>query len=161
LIEEHVHPSGAFRVMTPEGWSESPVPDRPEAWDVKQGLLTIRFLYFDRESGFDSLHADCMLVRFAAAMEIDPHTAYEYDFLSGAMGEHRFLDSAFLVRYDEPVGGHREWRQRNLTLVGAGESLCVISYAPWDVYKKDRATRWLVEAIVKTLSFPERAAKPQ
>ena len=48
------------------------------------------------------------------------------------------LDSAFVVRYDAPVEGSAAWRQRNLTIVGGGESLCVIGYAPLPAWKKSK-----------------------
>ena len=46
---------------------------------------------------------------------VHPQVDYEYDFVGGAVGERRALDSAFVVHYDEPVEGQRDWRQRNVT----------------------------------------------
>jgi hypothetical protein len=160
LSQEHVHPSGAFSIHTPEGWQVGPASDREDAWDAKQGLLAVRFLYSNRESGFDSLHVDCMLVRLAGAMEMHPQVKYEYDFQSGMFGERRVLDSAFLVHYDAPIAGHTDWRQRNVTLVGAGESLCVITYAPQLVWKKDKAARATLDGIVNSLTFPPHPLPP-
>jgi hypothetical protein len=160
LSQLHVHPSGAFSIRTPEGWMVGPASDRADAWDAKQGLLAVRFLYAEQESGFDSLHVDCMLVRLAGAMEMHPQVKYEYDFQSGMVGERRVLDSAFLVHYDAPIAGHTDWRQRNVTLVGAGESLCVITYAPQLVWKKDKAARATLDGIVNSLTFPPPSSPP-
>jgi hypothetical protein len=86
-------------------------------------------------------------------MEQDPRIRYEYDFLSGVFGDRRGLDSAFIVKYNAPIAGYREWRQRNVTLVGAGESLCAISYAPLPVWKKSPATRALLDGILASVTF--------
>ena len=90
----------------------------------------MRVLRREGELGLDSLHVECMLVRLAGAMDTFPQVDYEYDFVGGEVGERRALDSAFVVHYDEPVEGYRDWRQRNLTVVGEGESVCVVAYAP-------------------------------
>jgi hypothetical protein len=158
LSQQHVHPSGAFSILVPEGWKVGPAADRPDAWDASQPPLLVRFLHSQGEVGFDSLHVDCMLVRLAGAMDQSPQVKYEYDFLSGTVGERRLLDSAFLVRYDAPIQGHVEWRQRNVTLVGGGESLCIIAYAPQAVWKKDKAARRTLDGIVESVSFPMRAS---
>jgi hypothetical protein len=94
-----------------------------------------------------------MLERLADPMQTDPTVRYEYDFLSGVHEDRRFLDSAFFVTYDQEVLGHREWRQRNVTVVGAGESLCAIYYAPAKIWKKDEATRALLDAIFASVTF--------
>ena len=44
-------------------------------------------------------------------------------------------------------------RQRNLTLVGHGQSICAISYAPVAVWKKSAATRTLLDAVLGSLTF--------
>lgn len=157
---QHVHPSGAFSILTPEDWAVAPANDRPDAWDASRPPLLVRFLYSQGEAGFDSLHVDCMLVRLAHAMAQSPQVKYEYDFLSGTVGDRRVLDSAFLVRYDAPILGHVEWRQRNVTLVGAGESLCVIAYAPRALWKKDKAVRRTLDDIVRSVTFPIRGSAP-
>jgi hypothetical protein len=90
-----------------------------------------------------------MLVRLAGPMEAAPQVDYEYDFVGGEVGERRALDSAFRVRYDAPVAGHRVWRQRNVTLVGGGESVCVIGYAPATVWKKSKTARNLLNAVLE------------
>jgi hypothetical protein len=78
---------------------------------------------------------------------------YEYDFIGGEIAGRRALDSAFVVHYDEPVEGQRDWHQRNLTVVGAGESLCVIAYAPLPVWKKSKAARNLLTSVVEGIRF--------
>ena len=72
-----------------------------------------------------------MLERLAGAMEQEPSVQYEYDFVGGAMGDRRALDSAFVVTYDKPDRrAQRQWRQRSVTIVGNGTSLCAVAYAP-------------------------------
>ena len=58
------------------------------------------------------------------------------------------LDSAFMTTYDQPVAGAPRWRQRNVTLVGGGESVCVIGYAPADLWKKSKPARSLLQAVL-------------
>ena len=43
------------------------------------------------------------------------------------IGDRRALDSAFVVTYDKPIRASAQWRQRNLTVVGDGQSLCAIT----------------------------------
>ena len=59
----------------------------------------------------------------------------------------------FVVHYDEPIDGHRDWRQRNLTVVGGGESVCIVAYAPLPVWKKSKPARNLLTAIVESVRF--------
>jgi len=152
LSVEHQHPSGAFTFRTPEGWTVQPTPGNPEALDAWGGDLGVRFVYQSGEAGFDALHGSCMLERLAGAMDTEPEISYEYDFVSGNVGSRRVLDSAFTVRYDKPRHNHREWRQRNLTVVGGGDSLCLITYVPKDAWKSP-ATRALVDAVVSSVVF--------
>jgi hypothetical protein len=70
------------------------------------------------------------------------------------VGDYLVLDSAFEVTYDAPVDGSREWRQRNVTLVGKGHSLCVILHAPLRDWKKSKATRALQDAVLKAVQLP-------
>jgi hypothetical protein len=63
------------------------------------------------------------------------------------------MDSAFTVTYDAPIDGHTQWRQQNLTVVGKGESVCVIAHAPKSVWKKSKAARNLLTAIVGSIGF--------
>ncbi len=156
LTQEHRHPSGAFTFRTPEGWKVSPA-GRPGALEARGDVLRVLFLFEPRELGYDGLHADCMTRHLRGPMETDPRVKYEYDFISGELGARRFLDSAFSVRYDVPVDGVSDWRQRNLTVVGAGQSLCVISHVPLVQWKKSPAARALIEAVVASITFVDAA----
>jgi hypothetical protein len=86
-------------------------------------------------------------------METHPQVAYEYDFIGGEVNGHRALDSAFAVEYDKEVRGHRLWRQRNVSLVGNGRSLCVVVYAPAAQWKKSKASRILVDAVLASVTI--------
>jgi hypothetical protein len=86
-------------------------------------------------------------------MAADPQVKYEYDYDQGVVGGRRALDSAFAVRYDAPILGHREWRQRNLTIVDEGESLCVIAHVPLKTWKRSRQVQSLLAAVLGSLSF--------
>jgi hypothetical protein len=153
LTREHQHPSGAFSFRTPDGWTLQPSPTSPETLDATAGDLIVRFVYRAGENGYDSLHSVCMMDRLAGPMDTSPHVAYEYDFVGGVIGEHRALDSAFTVHYDNAIRGHRSWRQRNVTIVGQGHSLCVITYTPVAVWKKSARTRNTVNSILHSLTF--------
>jgi hypothetical protein len=153
LPAEHAHPSGAFTFRTPESWKLEPVPGNAAAVQASSDGIMVRFLYQAGDAGYDSLHVTCMLERLADAMEMVPQVQYEYDFLSWEIDDFRFLDSAFVVKYDKPVQGSKEWRQRNLTVVGKGHSLCAISYAPAKLYKKSGAVRAVLDAVVKSVVF--------
>jgi hypothetical protein len=84
-------------------------------------------------------------------MDTFPQVKYEYDFQGGMRGDLNVLDSAFVVSYDMPVLGEREWRQRNVTMVGKGHSLCAISYAPAKLWKKSKAARELLDGILASV----------
>ncbi len=153
LSAQHQNRDGAFRFRTPEGWTVESRGEGPEIVDAQREDLMVRFVYRQGEAGYDGIHADCMLERLAEAMQIDPQVRYEYDFLSAEQGPHRLLDSAFFLRYDVPVRGHKEWRQRNLTIVGGGLSLCVITYCPVPAWKKSADTRALLESVVRSVEL--------
>jgi hypothetical protein len=153
LPQEHLHPSGAFTFRTPEDWKVAPSPTNPGAIEAGGGGLLVRFLFRPEEQGFDSLHVVCMLERLASEMEQAPQVQYEYDFVGGALGDRRGLDSAFIVTYEKPISGYTQWRQRNVTIVGAGQSLCAISYAPLPVWRKSAATRALLDAVLGSVVF--------
>ncbi len=125
----------------------------PELTEARGGGLIVRMLWREGELGLDSLHVDCMLVRLAGEMETQPKIDYEYDFLGSEVGTRRALDSAFVVHYVKPIDQFRDWRQRNLTLVGGGESLCVIGYSPLPVWKKSKAARKLLEAVMSSVEL--------
>lgn len=149
----HRHASGGFAFRTPEAWKIDSPPENPETVNAAGDGVAVRFVYRDGESGFDSLHGACMLERLAGAMDMDPVVQYEYDFVGGAIGDRRALDSAFVVTYDKPILGQRQWRQRNVTIVGNGSSLCAITYAPLPLWKKSAPTRALLDAVLGSVTF--------
>lgn len=153
LPDQHEHPSGAFSFRTPAGWSVRVLPDNPDVSEAAGAGLLVRFYFKPQEIGLDALHVTCMDIRLLGPMEASPRVKYEHDFVGGALGDRRVLDSAFEVRYDREVQGAKEWRQRNVTIVGAGESLCAISYAPRQRWKKSAETRALLDAIVASVTF--------
>jgi len=154
LPQEHRHPSGAFSFRTPEGWRVAPSAANPEILETGGGDLKVRFLYRPGEGGLDTVHVDCMLERLAGPMATEPQVKYEYDFRGGVLfGDRGALDSAFIVRYDAPIQGQRDWRQRNLTIVGAGHTLCIMTYAPAMLWKKSQETRALLDAVVGSITF--------
>jgi hypothetical protein len=153
LPTEFHHPSGAFTFRTPEGWKVETPAENPDTLNAGGDGVLVRFIYRAGESGYDSLHGACMLERLAPAMDMEPVVQYEYDFVGGVVANRRALDSAFVVRYDKPVAGAREWRQRNVTIVGNGDSLCAISYAPLALWKKSAQTRALLDAVLGSVTF--------
>lgn len=160
----HVHPSQRFSFRTPADWRVGGSTDRPAAIEATDGeSLLVRYLFFDGEQGYDSLHVTCMLERLAPENRQHPHVEYEYDFLSGWVGPLRILDSAFVVTYDEPIRGHQRWRQRNVTLVGEGLSLCAMTYAPEKVWKNDERARALLDAVLESVEFEglDMSAEPK
>ena len=113
----------------------------------------VRFLYRRGEGGIDTTHVDCMLERLAGPMHTEPQVKYEYDFRGGVLANRAALDSAFVVRYDAPIRGQKDWRQRNLTLVGEGETICIMTYAPVPVWKKSMEARSLLDAVLGSVTF--------
>jgi hypothetical protein len=153
LPAQHRHPAGGMAFRTPEGWTVESSTSSPDTVNASGDGVAVRFVYRDGESGYDSLHGLCMLERLAPAMDMDPVVEYEYDFIGGTIEGRRTLDSAFVVKYDAPVLGVREWRQRNLTIVGNGSSLCAITYAPLPLWKKSAPTRALLDAVLGSVTF--------
>lgn len=153
LDAEHVHPSGAFGFRTPKSWTVAPSRELSDVLEATGGDLLVRFLFRQRESGYDSLHVDCMELRLAGPMLTEPGVRYEFDFIGRAFGDRRALESAFVVRYDEAVRGHREWRQHNVTVVGKGQSLCIIGYAPAGEWKKSAELRALHDAVIASVAL--------
>jgi hypothetical protein len=153
LSATHVNASSTVRVRTPVDWTVENRPGPPELTEVRGDGLIVRILRREGELGLDSLHVECMLVRLAGAMDTSPQIEYEYDFLGGAFGDRRALDSAFTVHYDDSVHGSRDWRQRNVTLVGNGESVCVIGYAPVAMWKKSKTARNLLKAVFESVEL--------
>jgi hypothetical protein len=126
---------------------------QPEVTEARGDGLIVRILRREGELGIDSLHAECMLVRLRGPMDTSPQVDYEYDFVGGEIGNRRALDSVFVVHYDAAVDAHRDWRQRNLTVVGDGESVCVVAYVPAAVWKKSKPARNLLTAVVESIRF--------
>jgi hypothetical protein len=154
LDAEHVSPSGRLRFRTPAGWKVTTRPAMPETMDAIGDGVRVRFVFQDGEHGLDSLHSTCMLDRLAPEADASLQISYEYDFIGMSFGDRRALDSAFSMRYDDAIDGHRQWRQRNVTVVGSGSSLCAISYVPAALWKKSKETRALVDAIMGSVSLP-------
>jgi len=151
--QEHAHPSGAFTIHVPEGWAVGPSKADPNTLQaVGQGVV-VRFVYRPGDVGYDAFHGICITERLSGKPGEAPATRYEYDYVDGAYGDRRSLDSAFFVDYDEEVMGHRKWRQRNLTVVGGGDSLCIVAFAPVAVWNKSSAARTALEAVVQNVTF--------
>ena len=151
LEMEHKSPSGAFTFRTPAGWVVESRADQPETVNAAGSGVRVRFVHRVGEHGYDSLHGACMLEKLAPPSETSPQVSYEYDYIGGDVGgDRRALDSAFVVRYDNAIDGHREWRQRNVTVVGGGHSLCAISYAP---ARKAKETRALLDAVLSSVTL--------
>jgi hypothetical protein len=153
LTREHRHPSGAFAFKTPETWTVETAKDDPDALVASGDRMIVRFVHRDGESGLDSLHGACMIERLAPQMEVQPNVQYEYDYVGGVVLEQKALDSAFVVKYDKPIQGETTWRQRNVTLVGRGHSVCVVTNAPLSVWKKSGPTRRLADAVMGSLTL--------
>jgi hypothetical protein len=153
LTEEHANPAKTFTFRTPAGWKIQSTQGQPEVTEARGDGMILRLVRRDSEFGLDSLHVECMMMRLTGPMDAEPGVDYEYDFVGSAVGERRALDSAFTVHYDAPVEGHKDWRQQNLSVVGGGESVCVIAQAPKAVWKKSRTARNLLTAIVGSIRF--------
>jgi hypothetical protein len=153
LTKEYRHPSGAFSFRTPEDWRVGPQEGRPDVLEASGPGLRIRFLHHAGEAGYDSLHATCMMERLAGPMQTSADVRYEYDFVSWSAGPLRALDSAFTLRYDAPVEGYRDWRQRNVTVVGSGQSLCVIAHSPVPVWKKSKSLKQTLDSVLGSIRF--------
>lgn len=154
LGEEQPHPSGAYSYRIPVGWTAAKAADDPDAIDaVSPEGISVRMVYRRGEVGYDALHGLCMAQRPYEPRDAIPRVEYEYDYVEGHEGVRRTLDSAFVAEYETPIQGHRKWRQRNLTMVGGGHSLCVITFAPVPVWKKSGAGRDGEKALLASLKF--------
>jgi hypothetical protein len=152
LPAEHHLPGGHVTFRTPADWTVTDEGHgRVDAWGPEIGM---RIVERDGEQGLDGFHVDCMEQRLAAPMDMDPQVQYEYDHVGGMVGEQRGLDSAFAVVYDKEVRGHRMWRQRNISLVGLGRSLCVVGYVPAALWKKKKSNpvRLLMDAVLSSVT---------
>jgi hypothetical protein len=153
LAKEHVHPSGGFSFKTPEAWTVARLPGDPDAVVAAGDRVLVRFVDRPGDNGYDSFHGACMLERLAPPMETSPTVKYEYDFVGGVISNRRALDSAFVVEYDQPIDGEKIWRQRNVTIVGEGHSVCLVGYAPLSLWKKSAQTRALLDAVLGSVTF--------
>jgi hypothetical protein len=154
LPVQHRNEAGTFSFRTPTDWVVETVGRHPETTEARGGGLIVRFVRREGEHGLESYHVECMLMRLRGPMEMEPRVEYEHDFVVVQLGQRAALDSAFVVRYDEPVLGHRVWRQQNLTVVGKGESLCVVGFSPLDLWRKDRGPRAALEAVLASVRWP-------
>jgi hypothetical protein len=152
-LVEHRNAAGTFTLGTPADWTFESRPGRPEVTETAGDGLHVRIVRHDTELGLDSLHVECMTIRLAPPMAMSPQIEYEYDFRDGSLKGRRTLESEFVVHYDEPIEGQRDWLQRNLTVVGGGESLCVIGYTPLAVWKKQKAARNLLNSVIASVRF--------
>ncbi len=153
-MTRHAHSSGVWSFEAPASWAVREFPGTPSRHEAAGDGQIARFVYTAGEAGFDSMHVACMLERLRPEQETSPRIRYEYDFLSGKVGDYQILDSAFEVSYDEAVDGSRDWRQRNVTLVGKGHTLCVILHAPLKLWKKSKPARALQEAVLRGVQLP-------
>ena len=153
LTEEHWNGSKTLRFKTPAGWTVTNTPGNLEQTEARGNGMILRLLRREGELGLDSLHVECMLVRLAGPMETHPHVDYEYDFIGGEIAGRRVLDSAFVVEYDEPKDGDKKWRQRNLTVMGDGESVCIVTYVPNGTWKKYTWARKLLTSLVESVKW--------
>jgi hypothetical protein len=151
LVAEHANAAGTFTLRTPEDWVFETRAGQPEVSEARGGPLVLRVVRREGELGLDGWHVQCMLERLAGPMQTRPEVDYEYDFHQGWIGDRQAMDSAFVVHYDEPIEGHKDWRQRNLTVIGGGESLCVVAMAPRRVWKKSKEDRALLEAVMMSV----------
>jgi hypothetical protein len=153
LAVRHETAGGTLVVSTPEDWVFETRGGQPEVTETRGGGLVVRIVRREGELGLDAWHVQCMEERLAGPMKAHPHVQYEYDFRQGWIGDRQALDSAFVVQYDEEIGGHKDWRQRNVSVVGGGESLCLIGMAPRRVWKKSKEDRKLLEAVLTSIRF--------
>jgi hypothetical protein len=154
LAQEHWNGSRTLRFKTPEGWLVQNTSGQVELTEARGDGMRLRLLRWPMDMGLDSTHADCMLQRLAGPMETSLDVRYEYDFVGGEIGERRALDSAFVVEYDAVIDGDKKWRQRNLTVVGAGESVCIITYVRNSMFKKSSAMKKFMTSLVEGVTFP-------
>ena len=153
LEAEHENAAGTLTLRTPADWVVETRAGQPELTEARGGPLVVRILRREGELGLDSYHVQCMQERLGDPMKAEPQVDYEYDFRQGWIGEREALESAFVVHYDEPVEKHKDWRQRHVTVVGKGESLCVVGMAPRRLWKKSKEARALLNAVMTSVSL--------
>jgi len=149
--QEYWHPSGAFHMTIPGAWTATAVAGKTDI-DLSGDGLFVRIIYRPGEVGYDALHGLCLMERLQD--DADINLRWDYDYEEAPYGTRRSLDSAFTVEYEKPFQGQKKWRQRNLTIVGGGQSLCLVANAPaskWK-YKKVRA---LLKRVLESVKFLE------
>ena len=147
---------GLFSFRVPETWKVgTKVNGDPDVVQAVGDGLAVRFVYRRGEAGYDALHGICLAERLVGREHDASPAQYEYDYVEGSYGDRRALDSVFVVEYDREVLGHRKWRQRNLTVVGGGHSICLIAFAPTAVWKKSIEARAVLEAVLQNVKFQE------
>jgi hypothetical protein len=161
LAQEHWNGSRTLRFKTPEGWLVQNTSDQVEVTEAWGDGMRLRLVRWPMDMGLDSTHSDCMLQRLAGPMQTSLDVRYEYDFVGGEIGERRALDSAFVVEYDKAIDGDKKWRQRNLTVVGAGESVCIITYVRNGMFKKSSAVKKFLTSLVEGVTFPPASDAPR
>jgi hypothetical protein len=154
LAQDHFTISGALTFRTPAGWTVTNTPGEVERTEARGDGMILVVLRRRADFGLDNVHVDCMLERLAPPMETHPGVRYEYDFVGGEIGNRRALDSAFVVEYDKEIDGDTKWRQRNVTIVGQGESVCVIAHCRNSYWKKYSAARKLLTSVVESVRWP-------
>jgi hypothetical protein len=150
----HAHPSGLFSFRTPVSWSVEVVPGHKDLLQASGDEGIVWFVVHPGDNGYDSQHANCMSERLVGRIAESAILNYEYDSREGGSGGRRVLDSAFIVLYTTPVRQQRLWRQRNVTLVGAKEAVCVIAFCPAATWKSSKQTRRTLDDVVGSITFP-------
>jgi hypothetical protein len=156
LTQTYTHRDGLFSFVVPEGWKIGKgISGDPDAVQATGDGLVVRFIYRRGEAGYDAYHGTCLAERLIGRGDASGMPDYEYDYVEGSYGDRRSIDSAFVSDYDTEVFGHRRWRQRNLTVVGGGHSLCMIAFAPASVWKRSIEARSLLDAVLQNVKFQE------
>jgi len=151
---EHAHPSGLFSFRTPAGWSVESITTRKDLLQASGDEGIVWFVVHPGNNGYDSQHVNCMSERLVGKASQSTVLNYEYDFREGAAASRRTLDSAFLVAHTTTVRGQAVWRQRNVTLVGDRETVCVVVFCPAGTWKASKPTRRTLDAVVSSIAFP-------
>ena len=155
LTEEHWNASKTVGFKTPAGWTVTHTPGDIELTEARGDGMILRICRrAGRARASTACTSECMMRRLAGPMETRPGADYEYDFVGGTVGGRRALDSAFVVEYDAPIDGDKKWRQRNLTVMGDGESVCIVTYVPNGIWKKYTWARKLLTSLVESVKWP-------
>jgi hypothetical protein len=150
----HEHPSGAFSFRTPAAWQVGALAGRKDVWEAQGDEGIVWFIYRAGSNGFDSQHVNCMGERLAGTLATSTIMGYEYDFHEGNFAGRTALDSAFVVSYASPARGQSAWHQRNVTIIGNTDLLCVVAFSPAAAWKSSKQVRRTMDAVVGSLTFP-------